>query len=249
MNAKIGKLKKGLLKTSELSLTKEGFIKYSIIVDSDDRRAAISNMCRTFEIAERVAGSHETLIEFAPIDMSVQKYILDCKNDCKSKLMSVSPPYGLPTYLENYSWDSPYVIHKEGKFEKLSSTAVIRNSTNEVKGTFTFVITLYRYKLVDSFVLNLPLVYVRPQFRNGTSGLDLSIAVSKLTTEIYSNVLLCSEENKETDVVIEADYTSKSGGRLGDLIADEFEVMFDNIRDIRPEHKHKIGNFDLEHGF
>lgn len=248
MNAKIGKLKKGLLNTPELSLTKEGFIKYSFIVDSDDRRAALSNMCRTFEIAERVAGSDETLIEFAPIDMSVQKYILDCKNDFKSKLMTVTPPYGLPAHLENYSWDSPYETHKEDKFETISSTAVIRNSTNEVKGTFTFVISLYRYKSNDSFVLNLPLVYVRPQFRNGTSGLDLSIAVSKLATEIYSNVLLSSEGNKETDVVIEADYTSKSGGRLGDLIANEFEVMFDEVRNGSPLYK-KIGSLDLEVGF
>ena len=248
MDTKIGKLKKGLLITQGLTLIKEGFIKYSTIVDSDDRRAALSNICRTFEIAERVAGSHETLIEFAPIDMSVHKYILDCKNDFKSKLMSVTPPYGLPTHLENYSWDSPYEIHKDDKFEKLTSTAVIRNSTNEVKGTFTFVISLYRYKSNDSYVLNLPLVYVRPQYRNGTGGLDLSIAVSKLATEIYSNVLLSSEGNKKTDVVIEADYTSKSGGRLGDLIADEFEVMFDEIRNVSPRYK-KIGRLDLEMGF
>ena len=138
----------------------EGFLRYLILVDSDDRRAALSSMCRTFAIAERMAGTHEALIQFAPRDLSANKYILDCQNDIKPKLYLVTPEYGLPTHLEGYRWDSPYEKNTEGQFEKLCSTGVIRDSTNKIMGTFSFSITSFEYKTQNTFMLNLPLVYV-----------------------------------------------------------------------------------------
>lgn len=249
MKSKIGLLKKGLFKTDGVAFDCEGYINYSASIDSDDRRIALVNVCKTFEIAERIAGTQESIIYFAPKALSPNTYILECELDKKTQQNVFCPSYGLPIHSKGYSWDSPYVIRSDENEESFCTTAVISDSKSRIMGTFNFNVSLINDKEGYVFRLGLSLVYVRPQYRNSICGIDLSIAVARFSTELFKNTCLRYKGRKKIHVLIDADYTSRSGGRLGDLIADEFEIMFDTIRESWPLHRHKIGRFDLEMGF
>ena len=250
MKSGFGLLKKGLLKTDGLTIDDAGFIHFSTEVYPDERVTALSNMCDTFEACDRIAGSHSTTICLAPTYITANDFLDMAENDSVPKNEHISFQYGMSKELEGYRWDSPYKFENDGDtIEEFRSTFVIHTLRNEVQGTFVFALSLIKNKEEHFFKVELSLVYVRPQFRNSTYGLDLTIAVARLATEVYTNIISSYRGKIPIDVIIYGDFESKGGERLGNLVVDEFRDIFQMLIETQSRHKNKLGEIYVEMGY
>lgn len=235
-----------LKKAENIIINDEGYVQYSTNITPEQRENALAIICKSYQILDRVVNDYTTMIELAPKKKSANEFVQETLNDKCPKTDSVTPIYSMNTDEEGYRWDRPFSIdHDENVYESFSSTLVIFNNSDEVVGTFTFTISLLSSDIEFRFQIDLSLVYVRPQFRKGTSGLDLTIGLMKLSTEVFENLLMIHTGKIPIDVVIHADYVSRSGKRLATLVAEEFK---DAIFDLKLEGamKSKIGSLEVE---
>ncbi len=182
------------------------------------------------------------------------KYIVsEFEADPPTILDMLSLKHGLAEIDESLYWDTPYCAeaHCDGGWVERIKSTFLSFEKGEPAGFFGFQISFLRDVGHASYIVDLDLVHVRPQFRHfGNHGLDLSVAVTELAMEIYVEILKRYRGRTPVDVILQANLDSRGGEKLSHLFQNEFEHLMFSLRNDEhvpaPNIGKKVGEFSPE---
>lgn len=230
---------------------KRGRLLGSVEVTPDCRRSSSIAIFRSFAACQKVERSAWSTVLLSPRHISPQAVIQEFAADPPTVLGHLNLRHGLTDHKGRLSWDSPYRIRNEPdrtQIESIKSSFVTFQGA-EPAGYFGFTLGFERDGGYASFTVGLSLIHVRPQFRHfGIHGLDLSIAVAKLSTSIYLGILKKYRGRTPINVVIEADFDSLGGEKIGNVVLDEFRYLQELLQEDKTHLAMKAGEVTAEMG-
>lgn len=230
---------------------KRGRLLGSVEITPDCRRSSSIAIFRSFAACHKVERSAWSKVLLSPRHISPQAVIQKFEADPPTVLGNLNLRYGLTDNNGRLSWDSPYQIRNAPDRTQVESikSSFVTFQGSEPAGYFGFSIGFDRDEEYASFTVGLSLIHVRPQFRHfGIHGLDLSIAVAKLSTSIYLGILKKYRGKTPINVAIEADFDSLGGEKIGTLILDEFHYLLELLQEGKPHLAMKAGEVIAEMG-
>jgi len=231
---------------------KKGRLSGSTEVFPDERSRLAIGIASSFAVLDKYERSEKSTVFLSPPHICPTKTVEIFKKDKKPVSQRVDIEYGLVGKPKKLAWDSKYSIQSSPGAEHhenihLSFVAV---ENDEAVGYFGFSITFSRSKDWACYSVKLDLVYVRPQYRNyGTHGLNLTVAVSNLTKDLFTEILKMYRGKTPLNIMICADFESKGGEKIALLVLSEFNLLVESCPDLYPHLTHKIGEVIDEMGY
>lgn len=247
-------LKNALNSIDNYRLNEYGYLHGTDVVDVINRSLWAS--CFYYDIDradERFEKGDTHKLILAPEDCPAEKFIELNESEAIPANESISLRYGMVETEDEVGirWDKAYSAEfsEVGFTESISSSLIIYSLDNEPCGFFSFGISLVRSSDTAFFSVDLPLVYVRPSYRKGTYGLDLTFMLAYYLSKLFEKVFQSYRGKSEMDVVITSSLESKGGERIANYILDEMEVTIDFLKDRFPVKAHKLGALVREVGY
>ena len=213
---------------------KDGRLIGNYAVDPDRRANGAMHIFGTDSSLDRFErNTYTNTLLLSPQYIDPKYIISEFEADPPTILNMLSLKHGLTEIDESLYWDTPYNAEAYcdgGWVERIKST-FLSFEKGEPAGFFGFQISFLRDVGHASYIVDLDLIHVRPQFRHfGIHGLDLSVAVTELAMEIYVEILKRYRGRTPIDVILQANLDSKGGDKLRYLFQNEFEHLMYSLR-------------------
>lgn len=247
-------LKKVLSTLEGFRLDSEGYLKGQVTMDASYRAYYASNFYSYFDNAsKRFENGETTQLTLAPIDVPAKLFLELTESDLKL-LNGVEVKYGMvqDDGGENIRWDKPYSsgFDSESIFlESIQSAFVVSTKDSKPCGFFSFILDFSRSPDTTIFRMDLPLIYVLPQYRKKTYALDLTFALASFITNVFESLFSKYRGKEPIVVVINSDFLTKGGERTVTFIIEELEASIEFLKETYPHKSEKIGILEKEVGY